>query len=184
MILTGREIAREVGQGKIHISPFVSAQITTNSYDVLLGTEMIRYTSRVLDPKVKPTYKRVPLPPGGYQMKRGEFLLASTHEEIGSDSYVPILHGKSGVARMGLFVHLTADLIDIGSHGNLTLQMYATAPVKIYPNMPIAQVSFWKPHGKIVLYRGKYQHSKGPQPSLLYQYFKKREKKKSSARKK
>jgi hypothetical protein len=38
----------------------------------------------------------------------------------------PTNSGKSGTARMGLFVHVTADLIDIGSHGVTTFQLYAT----------------------------------------------------------
>ncbi len=69
---------------------------------------------------------------------------------------------------MGLFVHVTADLIDIGSFGVSTLQLYATLPVKIYPGMLIAQVSFWQPKGKITLYKGKYQNSIGPVISLCH----------------
>ena len=72
---------------------------------------------------------------------------------------------------MGLFVHVTADLIDIGSHGVTTFQLYATLPVRIYVDMLIAQVSFWKPLGDIELYKGKYQNSTGPQPSMTYKDF-------------
>lgn len=64
-----------------------------------------------------------------------------------------MLHAKSGTTRKELFVHVTADLIDIGSFGKLTLQLYATLPVKIYPNMLIGQVTFWKPEGKIELFK-------------------------------
>ena len=64
-----------------------------------------------------------------------------------------------------------ADLIDIGSHGVTTFQLYATLPVRIYVDMLIAQVSFWKPLGDIELYKGKYQNSTGPQPSMTYKDF-------------
>lgn len=96
------------------------------------------------------------------------FRLGSSCERIGSNSYVPIVHARSGIARLGLFVHVTADLIDIGSIGVITFQFYATLPVKVYPGMKIAQVSFWQPKGEIVLYTGKYQNSTGPRASLSY----------------
>jgi len=172
MILTGNKIQKEVKRNKIEIRPFNSAQITTNSYDLRLGKNLIKYTSKILDPKKKADFKKITIPREGYLMKAGDFLLGETFEKIGSDFYVPIIHAKSGTARMGLFVHVTADLIDIGSHGKSTLQLFSTLPVKLYPGMLIAQVSFWKPKGKIVLYSGKYQNSNGPRPSLTYKDFK------------
>jgi dCTP deaminase len=62
-------------------------------------------------------------------------------------------------------------LIDIGSHGVTTFQLYATLPVRLYRGMLIAQVSFWVPDGEIKLYKGKYQGSEGPKPSLTYKDF-------------
>ena len=165
MILTGHKIIEEVENGKITISPFTRENVTTNSYDVSLGEYLIRYTDDVIDPRKMPNYELIKIPEDGFLIKKNEFYLGSTVEEIGSEHYVPLLHAKSGTARSGLFVHITADLIDIGSVGNLTLQMYATLPVIVYPHMKIGQVTFWVPKGEIVLYNGKYQHSKGPQVS-------------------
>lgn len=172
MILTGEKIIEEVKNNKIEISPFDKKKITTNSYDLSLGKTIIRYTCDVIDPKCEPTYEEIIIPEEGFVLKSGDFVLGHSNERLGSDFYVPLIHGKSGTARMGLFVHVTADLIDIGSHGVSTFQLYATLPVKIYPNMSIAQVSFWVPFGDIVLYNGKYQNSKGPRPSLTYKDFK------------
>lgn len=172
MILTGHEIIKEVLNGKINISPFTEDDVTTNSYDVSLGDTLIRYTDEVIDPKKRPNYELIKIPKDGFLIEKNSFFLGSTFEEIGSNHYVPILHAKSGTARSGLFVHITADLIDIGSVGNLTLQMYSTLPVIVYPRMKIAQVSFWVPKGKIILYDGKYQHSKGPQISKTSMDFK------------
>ena len=171
MILTGNKILEEVGRGKIKVTPFDKKRITTNSYDLRLGDKLIRYTSKVMDPKKEPKFKLIDIPSDGINMKAGDFLLGSTKEKIGSDFYVPIIHAKSGTARMGLFVHITADLIDIGSFGNATLQLYATLPVRLYPGMLIAQVSFWKPQGKIILYKGKYQNSQGPMASMTHKDF-------------
>ncbi|NUM60371.1 MAG: dCTP deaminase, partial [Bdellovibrionaceae bacterium] len=110
----------------------------------------------------------IEIPNDGLKLNKGEFILAETEEKIGSDFYVPLIHAKSGTARAGLFVHITADLIDIGSYGKSTLQLFATIPIIIYPGMKIAQVTFWQPQGEIELYQGKYQNSDGPMPSLIF----------------
>lgn len=168
MILSGIHIALQVKKGKIKVDPFLHSNVTTNSYDLHLGNTLIKYTDKILDPKKEPRYKTITIPKEGYVLTRGSFHLGSTVERIGSDYFVPIIHAKSNTARMGLFVHVTADLIDIGSYGVSTLQLYATVPVRIYPYMPIAQVSFWVPKGKIKLYDGKYQNSTGPMISQCY----------------
>lgn len=175
MILTGKSIVKNVTSGKIRITPFIKNQITTNSYDLRLGTRLIRYTSNILDPKCNNTFEEIIIPKQGILFNPGDFYLGETKEKIGSNYYVPIIHAKSGTARLGLFVHITADLIDIGSYGRITLQLLPTLPVILYPNMLIAQVSFWKPKGKIILYNGKYQGSEGPCQSLSYKDFEKNE---------
>lgn len=172
MILTGKKIIEEVQKNKIEISPFDKKRITTNSYDLSLGDILIRYKTGVIDPKQKTPYEEIKIPSNGLVLQVGEFVLGHSKERIGSDFYVPLIHGKSGTARMGLFVHVTADLIDIGSHGVTTFQLYATLPVHLYAEMLIAQVSFWVPFGDIVLYKGKYQNSAGPRPSMTYKDFK------------
>ena len=172
MILTGQKIIEEVHDDKIDISPFEEKRITTNSYDLSLGDTIVRYKEDVIDPKQEALYEEIVIPEEGLILQAGDFVLGHSKERIGSDFYVPIIHGKSGTARMGLFVHVTADLVDIGSHGVTTFQLYATLPVRLYPGMLIAQVSFWVPFGEIVLYKGKYQNSTGPRPSLTYKDFK------------
>ena len=156
---------------KIIIEPFIDSRITTNSYDLALGNKVIRYKTDIIDPRSATPYEEITIPKEGMVLNRGDFVLGHSAEKIGSDCFVPIIHGKSGTARMGLFVHVTADLIDIGSHGVTTFQLYATLPVRIYTGMLIAQVSFWKPYGDIKLYKGKYQGSTGPRPSLTYRDF-------------
>lgn len=168
MILTGSEIEQQVSSESVVISPFDPARLSTNTYDLTLGTSLIRYTDAVLDPRVEPAFETFDIPEEGHLMQAGDFLLGASAEVIGSNDFVPIIHAKSGTARMGLFVHVTADLIDIGWTGTSTFQLYATLPVRIYAGMRIAQVSFWVPKGEITLYSGKYQNTTGPQPSKLY----------------
>lgn len=172
MILTGPEIAKEVSQGNISIVPFEISHCTTNSYDLTLGDTLVYYLEDVLDPKKENMYTQVKIPEEGLVLEKNFFYLGSSREKLGSNLYVPMIHAKSGIARLGLFVHVTADLIDIGSHGNITFQLYPTLPVRVFSGMKIGQVTFWVPKGDIVLYEGKYQGSIGPQVSKTYKDFK------------
>lgn len=172
MILTGKEILAQFQQGKIDLQPFDPHRLTTNSYDLTLGDRFIQYTGDVIDPAKPNAYREMIVGPEGIVMQKNDFLLGHSVEIVGSDFFVPKIHAKSSAARLGLFVHVTADLIDLGSHGNVTFQLYATLPVKLYPGMSVGQVSFWKPKGEITLYDGKYQGSSGPQPSQVFRDFK------------
>ncbi len=169
MILTGTEICKQVRNGRITVSPFDENRCTTNSYDLALGRRLVVYREEVLDPRKEPAHETREIPDTGCLLAPGDFVLAETAEQIGSEHYVPLIHAKSGTARLGLFVHVTADLIDLGFVGQSTLQLYATLPVRILPGMLIAQVTFWVPYGEIRLYDGKYQHADGPQISRSYQ---------------
>ncbi len=168
MILTGNEIRKNVEDNRIQLSPFDNELIGTNSYDLCLSNELIVYEDEVLDLKQEPKSKRLKIPEEGIELPANSFALGASTCNLGSDFYVPLIHGKSTTARAGLFVHITADLIDIGFHGRTTFQLYNVLPIRLYPNMKIAQVSFWVPQGEIDLYNGKYQGASGPMTSRVY----------------
>ncbi len=168
MILTWNEIKKNIIGWKIKIDKFDEKNITTNSYDLHLWNKLIIYNGEVLDTKKNNPYSVVEITNEWYLLNRWDFVLASTEEKIWSDFFVPIIHNKSWIARLWLFVHITADLIDIWSYWNSTLQLFATLPVKIYSWMKIAQVSFWQPKWDIVLYKWKYQNSDWPIASRIY----------------
>lgn len=172
MILTGQEIIKQVNEGKIEINPFNVEQINPNSYNFKLGNKIKHYVNDILDPKIKQPVIELTMGNEGFVLTPGKIFLGHTLEVMGSDHYVPIVKGRSSTARLGLFIHITADIIDIGSHNQWTLQMYAVQPVRIYPGMLIGQVTFWKVLGEIELYRGKYQGSTGPVESHIYKDFK------------
>lgn len=168
MILTGNEIDKNVREGKIKISNYDISNITTNSYDLSLWNKLLKYKWEYLDPKINNKYELILIPAEWFLLERWSFYLASTIEKFGSDFFVPIIHNKSWIARLWLFIHITADLIDIGSYWNSTLQLYSTLPIKIFPWMKIAQVSFWLTVWDISLYNWKYMNSEWPQPSKTY----------------
>jgi len=171
MILTGKEIERQVNIGRIQITPFSKEQINPNSYDFRLGDTLLIYNDEILDPKKEQETTEIRIGKEGYVLSTDKIYLGFTREIMGSDYYVPIIRAKSSIARMGLFIHITADLIDIGSHNQWTLQLHAVQPVVIYPDMLIGQVTFWTVEGEICLYNGKYQGALGAKPSLIFNDF-------------
>ena len=75
----------------------------------------------------------------------GEFVLGRTLEWVElPDDVVSRIEGKSSVGRLGLIVHATAGFIDPGFNGTLTLEItnLTRIPIKLYPGLPIAQLSF------------------------------------------
>ena len=172
MILTGKKIKEEVFRNAITIDPFRDDQISPNSYDFRLGKTLKIYREELLDSKKENVTDTIEIPDEGYVMQPNILYLGHTEEVMGSNFYVPIIRGRSSIGRIGLFIHITADLIDIGSINQWTLQMHCVQPVKVYSGMLIGQVTFWKVEGDIVLYKGKYQGSRGPMASQIYRDFK------------
>jgi dCTP deaminase len=168
MILTGDELERQVSDGRIVIDPFVPSQINPNSYDFTLGSRLRTYVADTLDSRKENDTVEQLIPPEGVVLAPNKIFLVNTAERIGSDYYVPIIRGRSSIGRMGLFVHITADIIDLGSINQLTLQLHSVVPVRIYPGMLIGQVTFWVPIGKIALYDGKYAKMQSPAGSLIH----------------
>ncbi|MDT0266102.1 dCTP deaminase [Streptomyces sp. DSM 44915] len=168
MILSGREIQKRIESADITCTPFDPDLINPNSIDLTLGESLLRYRDDVIDPRVEPEVTEITIPPDGLVLDAMSFSLGASREIVGSTEFVPMVHAKSSTARAGLFVHVTADLIDIGSVGTVTFQLFATLPLRVFPGMRIGQMTFWKPQGEIELYSGKYQGSKGPRKSEIY----------------
>lgn len=171
MILTGPKIKEENEKGTLTIAPFSDKYINPNSYDFRLGNTLIVYKNRVLDSKALNESETIIIPEEGIVLNPDTLYLGHTVETVGSNHYVPILRGKSSTGRMGLFIHITADLIDIGFMGQFTLMMHAVQPLRIYAGMRIGQVTFWETTGDINLYDGKYQGSSLPMVSQVYKDF-------------
>ena len=158
--------------GSSIIYPFNNENINPNSYNYTLDDYIKVYEEEILDAKKKIKTKTIEIPNDGMILEPNKLYLGCTKEIIGSDYYVPIITGRSSTGRLGLFVQITSDLVDIGFKGKLTLQFCATQPVKIYKGMKIGQVMFWKVFGEADLYKGKYQNSEEPRQSEIWRDFK------------
>lgn len=168
MILTGPEIEREVLNGAITIDPFKSSRVNPNSYNVCLSGTVAVYDDYILDAARENKTTTIEISEDGLLLSPDRIYLGATIEIVGSSEYVPILKARSSTARLGIFVHVTADLIDLGYVGQLTLQLHAVQNARVYAGMEIGQVTFWKPQGEKVQYNGKYQGSNGPVPSKSF----------------
>ena len=162
MILTGSEIVRERAQGGLVVEPFSAGQVNPNSYNFRLGHTCRVYTQFPLDPRWSNVYDTMEMSPDGFLLEPGRLYLASTLEVLGSTRFAPTFAARSSVARLGIFINLSASLGDIGYVGQWTLQLYAVHPVIVYPGMEIGQMMWWRPQGDVQLYTGKYQHSPAP----------------------
>lgn len=173
MILTGNAIIENYRNNKIVIDPFLIENVNPNSYNFRLDNHLKVYDSFPLDPKKENTFKIIEIPEGeGYVLKPYKLYLANTVEVLGSKYFAPTFNARSSIARLGVFINLSATLCDIGFIGQLTLQLFSVNSVRVYPNMNIGQMMFWKPEGEIMLYHGKYQSARGPQTTKIYQDFK------------
>ena len=168
MILTGPQIESAVERGEIVIRPFRKSQIAPNSYDFRLGARCRVYTMRSLDAARENKTRAFLLPKRGLMLQPNRIYLINTEETMGSEYYVPIIRGRSSVGRLGIFIDITADLIDLGSINQWTLQIHAVHPVRVYPGMLVGQVTFWRTFGRRVQYDGKYRRHRSPVPSLSH----------------
>lgn len=110
--------------------------------------------------------------PDGMVLKPGRIYIGSTVEEIGSDDYIPLIEGKSSVGRLGISVHSTAGVGDLGFRGRITLEISSIEPVRIYPGVRFCQALFLPAYGVVAeLYEGRYQSQARPTPSRMWRDF-------------
>jgi rifampicin phosphotransferase len=171
VILTGPEIARQRELRRICIEPFNPEHVNPNSYNFTLGSTLKRYREELLDPHVVNDCDEIEIGPDGYVLQSNCLYLAHTCERMGSDFFAPTFAARSSVARLGLFINLSASLGDIGFCGQWTLQLFPIHQLRVYAGMRIGQMMWWRPQGEILLYEGKYQGSDGPTSTLIHRDF-------------
>ncbi len=168
MILTGDEIARKIGQD-IKIDPYDPDRLNPNGYDLTLHNELLTYEEVVLDMRKSNRTRRIRIPDDGLVLNPSQLYLARTAERTETFNHVPMIQGRSSIARLGLFIDATTGFGDVGFCGYWTLEFFAVQPVRIYPGIPICQIMYHTVEGNIREYQSdKYQHNQDIQPSLMY----------------
>ena len=174
MILSGKEIIKQINAGNLIIDPFDESRINPNSCNLRLHNELLIYTDDCFDMKKQLNTKTIAIPDDGLLLEPNKLYLGRTHERTVTNGFVPMLEGRSSVGRLGLFVHVTAGFGDVGFSGYWTLELKCIHPVIIYPMIEICQIYYYKILGDIDTYKnGKYQNNTGIQPSMMYKDFEK-----------
>lgn len=151
MVLSDRDIKREMQQGRIIIEPLQLKDVQPASVDVRLGSNFRIFrnsTHTYIDPLIEqPDLTEEVIVPEGesFILHPGQFALGTTLERIVlPDDILGKLEGKSTLGRLGLMIHSTAGYVDPGWDGELTLELsnVATLPIMLRPGMRIGQLSF------------------------------------------
>lgn len=172
MILSGREIERQYDEGNIFIDAFDRKRLNPNSYNLRLHDELLVYDELYLDMKRDMRTQRIQIPEGGYILQPGKLYLGRTEEFTRTDTFVPMLEGRSSVGRLGIYIHVTAGFGDIGFAGYWTLEISCIQPVRIYPFVDVCQIYYHTIEGDYDLYeKGKYQNNDGIQASRMWMDF-------------
>lgn len=170
MILTGPKIEEEIAAGRISITPYNPTLVGSDSVDLHLHREVRYYTKMgdVLDMKKENRTAELLIHEDGTILQPNTVYLCRTVEHIATDHYVIAVGGRSGVARLGITVHQTAPFGHMGFSGTLTLEVVVTEPVRVYADVPLCQVFFFRTEGEPRLYKGTYQHQEAATPSRIW----------------
>ena len=186
-LLSDRDINALISSEELRIIPLIDAvrQVRGSVVDVRLGHNFeIFYSNvpRVIDPLQNvisgEEHDSMEMDVDfleGMEVGPGQFILAHTLEYLKLPPNVAgQIEGRSSFARLGLQVHMTANLVEAGFDGCLTLEIANSGPstIKLYPGMRIAQLRFFRlastpqyPYGKAEenKYRGRLSHNKTKQ---------------------
>ena len=171
MILSGLEIKKHINR-EIIIDPFDESRLNPNSYNLSLHNELLIYTNKILDMKQQNQTQKILIPSEGYLLEPGKLYLGRTNEFTKTEKFIPMLEGRSSIGRLGICIHVTAGFGDVGFAGYWTLELFCVQPVKIYPDVQIAQIYYHtitEPYERYT--KGKYQNNKGIQASMLNKEF-------------
>jgi len=152
MILSDKQILKEIKEGSILVEPFKRSCLGTNSYDVHLGRYLATYKDRELDAKRHNEIEHITIPAGGYVLQPNTIYLGVTEEYTETHKHVPFLEGKSSIGRLGIDIHATAGKGDVGYCNTWTLELSAIQPVRVYAGMPIGQLIYFCVEGEIKNY--------------------------------
>jgi dCTP deaminase len=150
-VLSDATILQFVQEGRIKVEPWDPMMVQPASIDLRLGDSFRvfhNHRATAIDLRDPPSNltEEVVMPDGdAFVIHPGEFCLGRTLEWVHiPNDIVARIEGKSSLGRLGLIVHATAGFCDPGFEGTLTLELnnLTRVPIRLYPGLPIAQLSF------------------------------------------
>jgi dCTP deaminase len=186
VILSDRDILREIDLGNIICTPFDRRNVSNSSIDLRLGQYIAEQPKRfgtvkfetddsgrltvinppesklynLLDPKIRDSHKFV--------IKPGQFVLAQTLELVGhgGDRIVSQILDKSSLARLGLSICFSAGFLDAGNVLSVTLEIknHSSNAIELQYGQHIAQCRFQYLNSPCTKkYNGKYLNARSVQ---------------------
>ena len=153
MFLSDTTIKKYLASGKIKISPPVKEKnIRPTGIRLYLGNEILipeKNQTIDLEKPVKINYIKKKIPKQGYILKPNQFILASTHEKIMLiPNLVGQLDGRSTIARLGILVHCSSNIID-ENHNEprsivFEIKNIGNFNIVLKSKMPLAMIAFSK----------------------------------------
>lgn len=203
MILPDHLIKAKVHNGTLGITPFRDRQVQPASYDITLDRYFRFYENinrhhegclpdceakhvQVIDAKSPLRMTKQVEVDRYFEIGPHNFVLACSVEAFKfPKDLAGRCEGKSSLGRMGLAIHVTAGFFDPGFEGTATLELFNanTMPIRIYPGMKIAQMSFHQMAGSVLhaygegetgsKYKGQGVAEPGPRESEYFRNFEK-----------
>ncbi len=159
MILTDSEIQRLLKERLISIDPkppldAYDSTAVDLTLDPLIRVFRVTGPGLIIDPSalgykatelIKSATDPLTITDQGWDLPRGTLVLAWTKERIDlsyKGKVAARVEGKSGLARIGLAVHVTAPTIHAGFPGTIQLELvnHGPLPIKLRPGMAICQL--------------------------------------------
>ena len=167
MILTKKEILREIKKKRIKIIPFDIESLGPASLDLTLDNkirifENIDHTIDVFENTDYSKITRKKIIKDKYIIKPGELVLGITKEKITlPEDICGWLSSRSRFSRLGLMVHITAPFVQPGVSNKQVLEIYNAGPnnLGLIPGTKICQFIFERCEGK-AKYTGKFKDQK------------------------
>ncbi len=155
VILSGEQIREYIRQGRIIIKPFDKQLIGPSQIDLRLSSKFrVFKPTNLVDPfdrrSVEKNTELVDTKGEPFVIRPGQLVLGVTLEKVAvPKDLVASIEGRSSIARMGVFIHISSGHVNPGSGSRnpipVTLEILNMnpAPVKLYPGMRVCQLLFY-----------------------------------------
>lgn len=163
----------------INVNSYNELPSYIKEYSVQTAPASFEYRyEKPLDPREKQEIIEFIIPDEGFVLVPNEVYLYACNERIGCKKNICAqVQAKSSLGRLGLDIVIgPAGFIDTGFEGSLVLELRATRPIIVYPNMKICQIKFERVEGDILesydkKSGSKYMNQTGVQESLMHMNF-------------
>ncbi len=155
VVLSGEQIREYVKLGRIIIDPYDEKLVGPSQIDLRLGTKFRAFRGdKLVDPRDKKSIEQntrlIDTKGKPFVLRPRQLVLGITRERVAvPNDLVASIEGRSSIARMGVFIHISSGHVNPGSGTKepipVTLEILNMnpSPVKLYPGMRICQLLFY-----------------------------------------